>query len=241
MKIISTKDYNDMSRKAANILSAHVILHPRSVLGLATGSTPLGMYRQLIDWYKKGDVDFSGVSTFNLDEYLGMGKQDVQSYFYFMCTNFFDHINIDARNIEIPDGMADSIAYECRRYDQKIEKLGGIDLQVLGIGVNGHIGFNEPAKFFERNTHQVMLSEDTRRANARFFESMDAVPRKAISMGIGTIMHAKKILLLCSGEHKAQILHRAFYKEIDPGVPAAVLQLHSDITIVADTAALKYF
>ena len=239
MKIVKAKDYLDMSRKAANILSAQIILHPDSTIGLATGSTPVGMYRQLIEWYEKGDIDFSEVTTFNLDEYIGLSSENPQSYIHFMCENFFNHINIDKRNINIPDGMAEDINEECRLYEEKISLANGIDLQILGIGDNGHIGFNEPAMYFERNTHRVNLAESTIKANSRFFDSTVSVPKSAISMGMGIIMQAKKILLLCSGESKAEILYKSLYGKIDPKVPASILQLHSNITVVADKAALS--
>jgi len=241
MKIVKAKDYQDMSRKAANILSAQIILQPDSIIGLATGSTPIGMYSQLIEWYKKGDIDFSEITTFNLDEYVGLDRDNTQSYYSFMCDNFFNHININKDRINIPDGMAKDIEKECLRYEEKIAAVDGIDFQVLGIGNNGHIGFNEPAKYFQRNTHKVNLTESTIEANSRFFESIDLVPKSAVSMGMGIIMQAKKILLLCSGEAKAEILYKSLYGRIDPEVPASILQLHSDITVVADEAALKLF
>lgn len=240
MKIIKAKNYKDMSRKAANILSAQVILKPSSVLGLATGSTPIGMYKQLIDWYKKGDIDFSQVKTFNLDEYVGLSTDHPKSYHKFMYDNFFDKININTKNISIPDGLADEQQKECIEYEKKIADAGGIDLQVLGIGHNGHIGFNEPAEYFERDTHVVKLKQQTREDNSRFFDSIDDVPTSAISMGMGIIMKAKRILLLCSGESKAEILKKSLYGKIDPCVPASILQLHSDITVVADDDALKF-
>lgn len=179
MKIISAKDYQALSRAAANIISAQVILKPSCVLGLATGSSPVGTYQQLIEWYKKGDLDFSQVRTVNLDEYVGLDKDHDQSYAYFMRTNLFDHINVDPANTNIPDGMAPDEAEECARYDKVIHDLGGIDLQLLGLGVNGHIGFNEPADAFSTGTHQVTLTESTRDANKRFFASIDEVPTHA--------------------------------------------------------------
>lgn len=240
MKIIYAKDYQDMSRKAANIISAHVILQPNSTIALATGSTPLGMYRQLIDWYKKDDIDFSQITTFNLDEYIGLGKEHPKSYYRFMYKNFFNYINIPESNVNIPNGMASNVEEECCRYDKDIAAAGGIDFQLLWIGRNGHIGFNEPASFFERDTHEVKLTASTREANARFFNNeTERTPTHAISMGIGTIMQTKKIMLLCSGEAKADILYRSLYGKIDPQIPASILQMHANITIVGDKPALS--
>ena len=237
MKIIHAKDYNDLSRKAANIISAQVILKPESVLGLATGSSPLGVYRQLILWYEKGDLDFAEATSVNLDEYRGLPADNEQSYHYFMHQNFFDHINIDPARIHIPDGMAADPEAECRRYDQLIADLGGIDLQLLGIGNNGHIAFNEPCEEFPEKTHVVDLTQNTIEANARFFESMDQVPKKALTMGIGTIMKAKKIVLLANGPKKAQTIYDTVYGPITPKVPASVLRLHPDVTIFVDEEA----
>ena len=239
MKIISAKDYQALSRAAANIISAQVILKPSCVLGLATGSSPVGTYQQLIEWYKKGDLDFSQVRTVNLDEYVGLDKDHDQSYAYFMRTNLFDHINVDPANTNIPDGMAPDEAEERARYDKVIRDLGGIDLQLLGIGGNGHIGFNEPGDAFEKETHCVDLTESTIRANSRFFESMDEVPKQAYTMGIGNIMAAKKILLVATGTSKAEALYNSLYGPITPKVPASILQLHPDVTVVADEGALK--
>ena len=239
MKIISAKDYQALSRAAANIISAQVILKPSCVLGLATGSSPVGTYQQLIEWYKKGDLDFSQVRTVNLDEYVGLDKDHDQSYAYFMRTNLFDHINVDPANTNIPDGMAPDEAEECARYDKVIHDLGGIDLQLLGLGVNGHIGFNEPADAFSTGTHQVTLTESTRDANKRFFASEADVPRQALTMGIGTIMRARSILVVVSGKDKAEIVRKAFCGPVPPQVPASVLQLHADVTLVGDEEALS--
>ncbi|MBZ4671762.1 MAG: glucosamine-6-phosphate isomerase [Oscillospiraceae bacterium] len=232
MKLIEAKNYADLSRKAANIISAQVILSPRSVLGLATGSTPIGTYKQLIEWYQKGDIDFSNVKTVNLDEYWGLSGDNPQSYRYFMDENFFNHINIKKENTFVPNGMAKDAEEECRRYDELISNLGGIDLQLLGIGHNGHIGFNEPEKAFEKTTHMVDLNESTIKANARFFNSIDEVPKRAITMGIKSIMQARKILLVANGKDKKDIVERALYGSITPSVPASILQLHSDLTVV---------
>ena len=241
MRLYRAKDYNDLSRKAANIISAQVIMKPDCVLGLATGSSPLGTYRQLIEWYKKGDLDFSEVKSVNLDEYKGLPKDNDQSYYYFMHQNFFKDININPENTHIPNGMEPDSEKECSRYNQVISDLGGIDLQLLGLGHNGHIGFNEPDTAFAKMTHCVDLAPSTIEANKRFFASADDVPRQAYTMGIKTIMQARKILLIDSGEDKAQILYDVLNGPITPHVPASILQLHSDVTVVADEAALSKF
>ena len=241
MRLYRAKDYNDLSRKAANIISAQVIMKPNCVLGLATGSSPLGTYRQLIEWYKKGDLDFSEVKSVNLDEYKGLPKDNDQSYYYFMHQNFFKDININPENTHIPNGMEPDSEKECSRYNQVISDLGGIDLQLLGLGHNGHIGFNEPDTAFAKMTHCVDLAPSTIEANKRFFASADDVPRQAYTMGIKTIMQARKILLIVSGEDKAQILYDVLNGPITPHVPASILQLHSDVTVVADEAAMSKF
>ena len=237
MKIYMTEDYQTMSRKAANILSAQIILKPNSVLGLATGSTPIGMYKQLVIWYEKGDLDFAQIKTVNLDEYVGLEPTHEQSYRYFMQNNLFDHVNINPANTNVPDGLVADPQAECDWYNQTIRKLGGIDIQVLGMGHNGHIGFNEPGNAFELETHVVDLSERTIQANARFFASADEVPRQAMTMGIKSIMMAKKILLMASGEGKAEALRLALTGPVTPEVPASILQLHPYVTLVADKAA----
>ena len=239
MKIIRAKDYDQMSRKAANIISAQVIMKPDCVLGLATGSSPLGIYRQLIDWYNKGDVDFSECCSVNLDEYVGLDITSDQSYVYFMHHNFFDSINIRADHTFIPNGKNTDIAAECERYDKQIASLGGIDLQLLGIGRNGHIGFNEPDRVFTKGTHCVSLAESTIEANKRFFDSIDDVPRQALTMGICDIIQAKKVVLVASGEDKADAVQKAFFGPVTPEVPASILQLHPNFTLVADEEALK--
>lgn len=239
MRIYRAKNYQELSRKAANIISAQVIIKPNCVLGLATGSSPIGTYKQLIEWYNKGDLDFSEVKSVNLDEYRGLGIESDQSYVYFMHHNFFDHINIKPENINLPNGKNPDAAAECARYEKVIEKLGGIDLQLLGIGRNGHIGFNEPGSAFERLTHCVDLTESTIEANKRFFASTDEVPRQAYTMGIQSIMHARRIVLVASGEDKAQAVHDAFFGPVTPEVPASVLQLHQEVYLVADEAALS--
>ena len=239
MRIVETKDYDDMSRKAANIISAQVILKPDSVLGLATGSSPIGTYDQLVDWYDKGDLDFSQVRSVNLDEYRGLDRENDQSYYYFMHKHLFDRVNINADNTNVPDGTEPDAEKECKRYEELIRSYGGVDLQLLGLGHNGHIGFNEPAASFAPETHCVDLTESTIEANKRFFASADDVPRQAYTMGIGTIMRARKILVVVSGEDKAEIVAKAFFGEVIPEVPASILQFHPDVTIVADAAALS--
>lgn len=239
MKIIKTRDYEQMSRVAANILSAQVIMKPKCVLGLATGSTPIGTYDQLIEWYKKGDIDFSEVTTINLDEYKGLSPENDQSYRYFMNTHLFDHVNIDKSKTYVPDGLEPDSEKACSKYNQIIQQYGGIDLQLLGLGNNGHIGFNEPGSAFEKETHCVSLTQSTIDANARFFSSMEEVPKEAYTMGIKTIMQAKKIVVVVSGLQKASIVKKAFFGPITPEVPASVLQLHNDVTIVGDEEALS--
>lgn len=232
MKFITVDTYEKLSRQAANIISAQVILKPESVLGLATGSSPLGTYKQLIEWYKKGDIDFSKVVSVNLDEYVGLDGSSDQSYRYFMNKNFFEHININLGNTVVPNGCAVDLAGEGRRYDEHIAELGGIDLQLLGIGLDGHIGFNEPDKYFVKSTHVVDLHESTIKANSRFFANIDDVPKRAITMGMVSIMQAKKILLIANGKEKQDILEKAFYGPITPEIPASILQLHPDITVI---------
>ncbi len=240
MKLIRARDYKHMSRQAANIISAQVILKPDSVLGLATGSSPIGAYQQLIKWYEKGDVDFAEVQTVNLDEYIGLDAENEQSYAYFMRNQFFDHINIDQSKTHIPDGTNLDAEAECERYDRLIHSLGGIDLQLLGLGPNGHIGFNEPDDYFPKGTHRVELTKATIHANMRFFASVNDVPRAAYTMGICDIMQAHRVVMVVSGEGKAEIVKKAFYGPVTPQVPASILQLHKDFTLVADEAALKY-
>lgn len=239
MRIYKAKDYVDMSRKAANIVSAQVIMKPNCVLGLATGSTPIGLYKQLVEWYNKGDLDFSEVMTVNLDEYKGLSRDNDQSYYYFMHQNLFDHVNIPAENTYLPNGMEPDSQKECQEYTNLIQSLGGVDLQLLGIGHNGHIGFNEPGEAFDKQVHCVNLTQSTIEANKRFFASADDVPKQAYTMGIKTIMQAKKILIVASGEDKAEIVRDAFFGPITPKVPASVLQLHNDVTLVADEAVLS--
>lgn len=241
MIICRTKDYQDLSRKAANIIRAQVILKPDCVLGLATGSSPVGTYQNLVKWYQKGDLDFSNVSSINLDEYRGLKPDNDQSYRYFMDTNLFNHINIDKSKTFVPNGLEEDSQKACQDYDQIIENIGGVDLQLLGLGHNGHIGFNEPSNAFPSGTHCVDLAPSTIEANKRFFASEADVPRQAYTMGIRSIMLAKKIVMLVSGEAKAEILKKVVCGPITPEVPASVLQLHRDVVIVADEAALSKF
>lgn len=239
IKIVRARDYTDMSRKAANIISAQVILKPNCVLGLATGDSPIGTYDQLIDWYKKGDVDFSEVSTYNLDEYFGIADDDPQSYHYFMNKHFFDHINIDPKNVHVPAGSNTDVDEVCASFDKMVADAGFCDLQLLGIGRNGHIGFNEPDNCFAKGTHCVELTESTIEANKRFFASEDEVPRRAYSMGIHTIMTAKKVLVVASGEDKAWAIRESCFGPVTPKVPGSILQLHNDAIVIADEAALS--
>ena len=237
MRVYRTEDYQSMSRQAANILSAQVILKPNCVLGLATGSTPIGMYQQLINWYEKGDVDFSQVRTVNLDEYLGLAPTHDQSYRYFMQDNLFDHVDIDVEKTHVPDGSMEDAQAACDAYEQAIAQAGGVDLQLLGLGHNGHIGFNEPCDSFPVTTHCVELTESTIQANSRLFDSADDVPREAYTMGIGTIMKARKILLVVNGAGKAEIVRDVLRGPVVPQVPASILQLHPDVTVVLDKEA----
>lgn len=226
-----------MSRKAANLISAQILLEPDSVLGLATGSSPIGIYEQLVERFRNGDLDFSQIVSVNLDEYKGLPRDNDQSYYYFMHEHLFDHVNIKASYL--PDGTQEDSDAECANYEALIDSLGGVDLQLLGLGHNGHIGFNEPADSYAKTVHCVDLQERTIEANKRFFASADEVPRQAYTMGIGTIMKAKKILIIVSGEDKADIVKEAFFGPITPHVPASILQLHPDVTLVADEAALS--
>ena len=238
MRLIKAKDYQEASRQVANIISAQVILRPDSVLGLATGSSPIGAYRQLIEWYNKGDVDFSRVRSVNLDEYVGLAPSHEQSYAYFMYHNFFDHINIKPENVHLPDGLDLDAEGQGKKYDALIRSLGGVDLQLLGIGRDGHIGFNEPCGEFVKGTHCVELTQDTREANARFFGSIDLVPKTAYTMGILDIMQARRVVMIATGSSKAAILKDAFWGPVTPQIPASILQLHPDFTLVADEEAL---
>ncbi len=240
MKIIRAKDYKDMSRKAANIISAQVIMKPNCVLGLATGGTPVGAYAQLVDWYNKGDIDFSEVTTVNLDEYRGLPKEHPESYWSFMHRNLFDHVNIDPAHINLPDGTNLDAEAECKRYDEVIRRVGGVDLQLLGIGHDGHIGFNEPHDAFDLGTHCVDLAQETIEANKRFFDgNEDLVPKQAYTMGIKTIMQARKVLVVANGLAKAKAVKAVVSGPVTPECPGSILQMHPDCILVADEEALS--
>ncbi|OPJ57070.1 glucosamine-6-phosphate deaminase [Alkalithermobacter paradoxus] len=240
MKLYIVDDYNAMSKKAADIVSMQIKTKQNSVIGLATGSTPIGMYKELIKMHRKEKLDFSKIKTFNLDEYYKIHPQDNQSYRYYMMKNFFNHINIDHNNINIPNGMTNDTERECKLYEEKIQESGGIDLQILGIGTNAHIGFNEPNNKFEPYTHLVNLDKNTIKSNSRFFRSVEDVPAKAISMGIKTIMSSRKILLLANGDNKAQAIFESLKGPIVPQVPGSILQLHKDLTVIIDKKAARY-
>ena len=239
LRIYQEADYAAMSRRAAHVIAAEVIRRPNCVLGLATGSAPVGTYQQLTAWNQQGDLSFREVRTVNLDEYKGLAPTHDQSYRYFMQTNLFDHIDIDPAATNVPDGLAADPDAECARYDALVASLGYADLQLLGLGRNGHIGFNEPCDRFVKETHVVDLTESTIEANARFFASRDDVPRQALTMGIGCIMAARRILLIASGDDKAEALYNAFCGPITPECPASILQLHGDVVVVGDKAALS--
>ena len=239
MKIYQTKNYDDLSRVAANLIGAQIIQKPDSVLGLATGSSPIGTYKRLVDGYNNGDLDFSQIRTVNLDEYRGLSGDNDQSYRYFMNDNLFNHVDIQMDKTNVPDGLATDTAGECARYDELVASLGYADLQLLGLGHNGHIGFNEPDTAYTKPTHVVDLTESTIEANARFFASADEVPRQAITMGMGCIMAARRILLIANGEGKAEAIYNAFFGPITPECPASILQLHPDVVVVCDEAALS--
>jgi glucosamine-6-phosphate deaminase len=237
MRIIVANTDEDMGKIAAEEVSKLVNQKPNCVLGLATGSTPIGMYKELINLYKENKVDFSKVKTINLDEYIGLSGDHEQSYRYFMNEHFFNHINIDKNNTFLPDGVAEDMEEECKKYDERIREFGGIDLQILGIGQNGHIGFNEPSESLSIATHITGLTENTIEANSRFFASMEEVPRKAITMGLGGIMNARKVILLASGEKKAEIIAKLVEGNISTKIPASILQVHNDVLVVVDYAA----
>lgn len=239
MKIIKTIDYDHMSEAAAALICDVISEKPDAVLGLATGSTPMGLYKKLIEWNEEGTVDFEKVRTVNLDEYVGLSKDNSNSYYHVMHEFLFDHININYDNTHLPDGMNPNPEEECERYKNLIESLGGVDVQLLGVGHNGHIGFNEPSDSFDSEVHLEDLSLETLNANKRFFESIDDVPKRAFTMGIQTIMRAKKIILVASGEDKAKIMEEIIEGPVTPKVPASILKTHPDCTIIADSDALK--
>ena len=240
MRVIIEKDYEAMSKKAALLVASQVRLKENSVLGLATGSTPLGMYDELIDMYKRNEIDFSKVKTFNLDEYCNLPAENPQSYHYYMNDNFFDYVNIPEENINLLDGMTDDVKRECIEYDMKIKRAGGIDLQVLGIGPNGHIGFNEPGEKLNVKTHQVDLAPETIEANSRFFDSKEDVPKKAITVGIATILKSNRILLLASGKNKAKAIKETVSGNVTTKVPSSLLQTHPEVTIIVDEEAADF-
>ena len=232
MKYIVVNTYDELSNKAADLIAAQILVKPNCVLGLATGSSPVGTYKRLIEDNKSGKIDFSTVTSVNLDEYVGLDGSNDQSYRYFMNDNLFNHVNIDKAKTFVPNGCAADLAAEGEAYDAMIKELGGIDLQLLGIGLDGHIGFNEPDAYFTGPTHEVKLDESTIEANARFFASKDEVPTTAITMGMRSIMQAKKVLLVANGAAKKAIVEKAFFGPIDPQVPASILQLHPDVTVI---------
>lgn len=241
MRLVICETIEEFGEKAAQAIAAQIRAKSNSVLGLPTGDTPIRVYNELVKLYNENYIDFQYVTTFNLDEYLGMDKENPSSYNYFMWNNLFRHINISNEKVHIPDGKASDPHKECSDYEDSINGLGGLDLMVLGIGLNGHIGFNEPGTNFDSRTRVVELAESTISANARNFNSSDEVPRQAITMGIATIMAAKKILLLATGEGKAQIVYDAFNKNISTEIPASVLQYHKDVHIILDKEAGRYF
>jgi glucosamine-6-phosphate deaminase len=241
LKLIQTSTYEELSQMAAAQIIAKIQANPRLNLGLATGSTPTGVYKKLIQDHEANNTSYKQVNTFNLDEYIGISKKDPNSYHYFMCENLFDHIDVPLEQTHIPDGTAKDLDEECRRYEKFIAEHGGIDLQILGIGQNGHIGFNEPGTSFTSRTHLIDLAESTRKANSRFFESLDDVPTQAITMGIASIMESKEIFLLVSGASKAEALARLMNGEVSEQFPASVLKNHPNVTIFADKEALALF
>lgn len=237
MKITEVDDYQAMSRAAADLVVERVRSNPQLILGLATGSTPLGLYQHLIDDYNRSGTSYRHVTTFNLDEYVGLSEQDPNSYHYFMNQYLFNHIDIEKTNTYIPKGNAQDLEKECSVFEERLKEHGGVDLQILGIGGNGHIGFNEPGTSFYSRTHLVDLTLSTREANERFFANLNEVPIRAVSMGIETIMESKEILLLISGEKKRDALHQLLHGEIDESFPASILREHPNTTVIFDKAA----
>ncbi len=239
IKIVKTASYEELGQKAAAVIADVIANKPDCVLGLATGTSPISTYQELIRRNKEEGLSFAQVKTANLDEYVGLAGDHDQSYRYFMNTNLFDHVDIDKANTHVPNGLAEDTKAEGIAYDAMVREMGGTDLQLLGLGHNGHIGFNEPCDAFIKETHEVVLTQSTIEANSRLFDSIDEVPRKAVTMGMGTIMNAKKILVVINGEGKAKALRDSFFGPITPQVPASILQLHADVTVVADEAALS--
>ena len=234
MTLICCNSYEEMSRKAADIMGAQILQKPNCLLGLATGTTPIGLYDELARRNADGTLDFAQVRTVNLDEYRSLAGDHVQSYRYFMDKHLFDRVNIDKANTRVPDGLAADPDQSGQEYDEAIAQMGGIDLQLLGVGHNGHIGFNEPDDHFTAATHRVVLSESTIQANSRLFDRIEDVPKEAVTMGMRSILQAKKILLIANGEAKRDILRAALYGKITPQVPASLLQLHPDVTVITD-------
>lgn len=239
MKLIVVNNYEELSKVAAKEFSKIIKEKENAVLGLATGGSPVGMYKELIRMYEQKELNFSKITTVNLDEYIGLNPEHNQSYRYFMNNNLFNHINIDKSNTFVPNGLAEDLEAQCKEYDQKIAELGGIDIQLLGVGNNGHIAFNEPNNELSSGTHIISLTDNTIEANARFFDNIDDVPRKAITMGVGGIMKAKKIILIASGESKAEAIKGIFSGKITTANPATMLQMHRDVTVIVDEAAAK--
>ena len=239
MKLIIAKNYEELSKVAANEMADVVKNNPSAILGLATGGSPIGMYKELIRMNKEGEIDFSKVTTVNLDEYVGLSGEHPQSYRYFMNDNLFNHINIDKKNTYVPNGLAENIEEECKNYDNKIAELGGTDVQLLGIGNNGHIAFNEPDENLVSGTHLTNLTQDTIEANARFFDSIDEVPKTALTMGLGGIMKSRKIIVIASGESKAEAVKEMVSGKISTKMPASMLQMHRDVTVIIDEDAAK--
>ena len=239
MKLITIDNYEELSKVAARELASTIKEKPNAILGLATGGSPVGMYKELIKMYQDGELDFSKIKTVNLDEYVGLNPEHEQSYRHFMNENLFNHVNININNTIVPNGLAQDLNAECKEYDKKIEELGGIDVQLLGVGNNGHIAFNEPDKELFSGTHVITLTEDTIKANSRFFDTIDEVPKRAITMGLGEIMKAKKIVLIASGESKAEAIKGLFSGKITTENPASMLQMHGDVTVIVDKAAAK--
>jgi glucosamine-6-phosphate deaminase len=237
MKLIIADNYDDMSRRAASIVADELKKNRKLVLGLATGSTPLGLYKELIRMHKEEGLDFSGVTTFNLDEYLGLDPNHDQSYHYFMFHNLFDNINVDKSKVHIPDGRAKDTEVFCNEYEKMIKAAGGIDIQILGIGGNGHIAFNEPGSPADSRTRVVSLTPQTVKDNARFFKDESEVPRKALSMGIGTISEARKIILLANGKNKADAIVKTVEGPQTVQVPASLLKKHPDVVVIVDREA----
>ena len=239
MRLMITESYEELSKAAAEEFAKVIKEKPNAVLGLATGGSPVGMYKELIKMYEKNELDFSKVTTVNLDEYIGLNPEHNQSYRHFMNENLFNHININIANTFVPNGLADNLEVECKEYDKKIMEVGGIDIQLLGVGNNGHIAFNEPDEQLSAGTHVISLTENTIEANSRFFENINDVPKKAITMGLGGIMKAKKIILIASGESKAEAIKGLFSGKITTDNPASMLQMHRDVTVIVDKEAAK--